>query len=410
MLLADDNADMRRYVRRLLLTAGYTVEAVADGTTALAAARRQTPDLLLADVMMPGLDGFELVEALRADPALSAVPVLLLSARAGEEARIEGLDAGADDYLTKPFSARELVARVASALELARVRAESDRTLREEARTLETLNRDRHDGRGRARPRARGSARDRCRDRAQRRGFGSFFYNVLDEHGEAYMLYSLSGVPREAFSRFPMPRNTAVFAPTFSGEGIVRSADITARSALRQEHAAPRDARGSSAGAQLSRRRRSSRAPARCSAACSSATPSRRVRRARRTADRRRSRCRRRSRSTTRDSTRPPSAEIAERRQTEAALRESEERFRTMADNAPVMVWVTDAAGACTYLSRSWYEFSGQSEAAGLGFGWLDTVHPDDRARARAIFLEANARQEPFRLEYQLRRADGDYR
>ena len=93
ILLADDNADMRDYLRRLL-GQHWTVEVVADGTVALAAARAQVPDLVLADVMMPGLDGFALLQALRADPHTRQVPIILLSARAGEEARIEGLEAG----------------------------------------------------------------------------------------------------------------------------------------------------------------------------------------------------------------------------------------------------------------------------------------------------------------------------
>ena len=125
VLLADDNADMRDYVTRLL-SAQYDVEAVADGSAALAAVRRQLPDLVLADVMMPNLDGFALLRELRGDSQLSAIPVLLLSARAGEEARVEGWSAGADDYLVKPFSARELLARVESHLNLARVRREAD--------------------------------------------------------------------------------------------------------------------------------------------------------------------------------------------------------------------------------------------------------------------------------------------
>lgn len=124
VLLADDNADMRNYVRALL-SASYKVEAVADGAQALEAARRHRPDLVLCDVMMPNLNGFELLQALRADPQLSEVPVVMLSARAGEEARIEGLEAGADDYVVKPFHARELLARVGATLELAALRRES---------------------------------------------------------------------------------------------------------------------------------------------------------------------------------------------------------------------------------------------------------------------------------------------
>ena len=126
VLLADDNADMRDYLRRLL-SERYAVEAVSDGQAALEAAQRRRPDLVLSDVMMPRLDGFGLLRALRGDDNLRDVPVILLSARAGEEASVEGLEAGADDYLIKPFSARELLARVRANLDLAALRREAVR-------------------------------------------------------------------------------------------------------------------------------------------------------------------------------------------------------------------------------------------------------------------------------------------
>jgi len=125
VLLADDNADMRAYISSLLVADGFAVETVGDGQAALVAARRQVADLILADVMMPGLGGFGLLQAWRADPRLQDVPFLLLSARAGKEARIEGLEAGADDYLTKPFLARELIVRVAATLTRVRDRREA---------------------------------------------------------------------------------------------------------------------------------------------------------------------------------------------------------------------------------------------------------------------------------------------
>jgi signal transduction histidine kinase len=134
ILLADDNADMRSYARRLLAER-WQVEAVADGAAALAAARREPPDLVLSDVMMPGLDGYALLRALRADPRTRDIPIILLSARAGEESRVEGLAAGAEDYLAKPFWGRELIARVSTHLELSRLRRES----REEHRKLYAL-------------------------------------------------------------------------------------------------------------------------------------------------------------------------------------------------------------------------------------------------------------------------------
>jgi signal transduction histidine kinase/CheY-like chemotaxis protein len=97
VLIADDNADMREYLARLLCNDGYHVDAVADGQLALEAVRADLPDMVISDVMMPRLDGLALVAALRSDPRTAAVPVLLLSARAGQEASIEGLQAGTDD-------------------------------------------------------------------------------------------------------------------------------------------------------------------------------------------------------------------------------------------------------------------------------------------------------------------------
>ncbi|SFB57096.1 GAF sensor hybrid histidine kinase [Rhizobium sp. NFR07] len=226
IVLADDNADMREYVSRLL-SPEYDVETVSDGLAALEAIRSRRPDLVLSDVMMPRLDGFGLIQAIRQDPGLAELPVIILSARAGEEASVEGLNAGAEDYLVKPFSARELTARVAATLAMARVRREMGERLREEARSLETLNRVGSVIAGELDlDRAVQAVTDAATELTGAE-FGSFFYNVFDEKGESYMLYTLSGVPREAFSSFPMPRNTAVFGPTFAGEGIVRVDDIT---------------------------------------------------------------------------------------------------------------------------------------------------------------------------------------
>jgi len=218
ILVVDDNVDMRNYVRRLL-GSRWEIETAADGQEALEAVRARKPDLVLSDVMMPRLDGFGLLRELRREDAFRDLPVILLSARAGEDARVEGLDASADDYLTKPFSARELIARVNANLETALLRREA-----------------------------------------------------------------------------------------------------------------------------------------------------------------------------TRD------------------LRESEARFRNLAEHAPVMMWMTDPTGSLTYLNRQWTEFTGQLQEEALGFGAWEALHPEDRQRARSAFLEANAGRAPFRIEYRLRRSDGGYR
>ena len=137
ILLCDDNADIRRYVCQLLVAQGWHVQAVENGDAALRLLKAKKFDLVLADVMMPKLDGFGLVRALRSDDETRLLPVILLSARAGEEARVEGLDAGADDYLVKPFAARELVARVRAHLSAASERKQAARVAEVARKTAE---------------------------------------------------------------------------------------------------------------------------------------------------------------------------------------------------------------------------------------------------------------------------------
>jgi signal transduction histidine kinase/DNA-binding response OmpR family regulator len=350
LLVADDNADMRDHIVRLLRPIGYEVATVADGEAALASMRARKPDLLISDVMMPRLDGFGLLREIRADADLRATPVLMLSARAGEEAAVDGIQAGADDYLTKPFAARELIARVNANLSIARARlavAEQIRASELRLRRLfenapgfiailngpdlifEFVNKtyirmfgDRdylgrpfeevfvelgastiirnvfqtgqryravavparlegdisyaldfvvepirdadgivtgvflegHDVSERNRAETALLEESRTLDTLNRSGiaiaaeldlsrlvqmvtdagvdvtgaqFGAFFHVVNDRGAESYMLYSLSGVHRAAFEHFPMPRQTSVFGPTFRGERVIRSGDIT---------------------------------------------------------------------------------------------------------------------------------------------------------------------------------------
>jgi signal transduction histidine kinase/CheY-like chemotaxis protein len=218
VLLADDNADMRDYVRRLLAER-YRVVSVADGLTALETARRSSPDLVVSDVMMPGLDGFELLHALRGEAATREMPIVLLSARAGEEARIEGLRAGADDYLVKPFSAKELIAKVESQLKLVQLRREA----RNESEVLNQVSS------------SLSSELDmsvllqKITDAGTRltgARFGAFLHNTSEGQPEPSALYTLSGAPLDALELLGRPRVTPIFAPTFRGEGVIRSDDV----------------------------------------------------------------------------------------------------------------------------------------------------------------------------------------
>ncbi|MEU5105693.1 SpoIIE family protein phosphatase [Streptomyces sp. NPDC021354] len=138
LLVADDNADVRGYLKDLLAPE-HDVLLAGDGRAALETALSHPVDLVLTDVMMPRLDGFALVRALRQDPRTTRLPIIVLTARAGEEAMVRGLRAGADDYLAKPFSARQLLARVRANLELSRLREQVLTESRRHAATLTSL-------------------------------------------------------------------------------------------------------------------------------------------------------------------------------------------------------------------------------------------------------------------------------
>ena len=116
VLIVEDDRDIADLIAHYLQKAGHTAEIVPSGTAALPRARDNAPDLLILDRMLPGMDGLLVCQALRADPATAAIPIIMLTARGEESERIQGLELGADDYVTKPFSPRELMARVAALL------------------------------------------------------------------------------------------------------------------------------------------------------------------------------------------------------------------------------------------------------------------------------------------------------
>jgi two-component system alkaline phosphatase synthesis response regulator PhoP len=116
ILIVEDDRDIAHLIVHYLTNAGHETEVVGNGADALAVLRRTPAELVILDRMLPGLDGLEVCRAMRADSGLAAIPVIMLTARAEESDRIVGLELGADDYVTKPFSPRELVARVAALL------------------------------------------------------------------------------------------------------------------------------------------------------------------------------------------------------------------------------------------------------------------------------------------------------
>ena len=138
ILIVDDNSDMQNHIARLLRPF-WNLSRASDGAAALEAIQQEAPDLVLSDVMMPRMNGVELLRALRANPRTNTIPIILLSARAGEDAVLEGLETGADDYMVKPFSARELLTRVRTHLEMARVRKSVTEAARQQAETRASL-------------------------------------------------------------------------------------------------------------------------------------------------------------------------------------------------------------------------------------------------------------------------------
>ena len=339
---------MRGYVARLLASEGWEVEAVADGRAALAAARRHRPDLVLADVMMPRLGGLGLVAALREEAGLAEVPVVLLSARAGEEARVEGLEAGADDYVTKPIVARELLARVRSNLALARLRREAAaRVRRSEARLQAAV-----DLVGLA-PYSWDPATGALEwDDRLRAMWG------LPPGAPVDTEVFLAGLHPEdrprveaAIARCTDPAGDGVYALEYRvigiGDGIERWVATYGRTFFEDGRAV------GFVGAAL---------------------------------------------------------DVTERKRAEARLRASEERFRQLADLAPAFIWFSDADGGVRHINARWHDYTGQTPEEALDHGTVRAVHPDDVAPMFADWEEASRRGVPFENEFRCRRRDGAYR
>jgi PAS domain S-box-containing protein len=350
ILLVDDNADMRDYLARLLSAKGWAVEAVGDGAAALAASRRRRPGLVLADVMMPGLSGLELAAALRREPGFAEVPVILLSARAGEEARIDGLGTGADDYLVKPFAARELLARVASHLQLARLRREAAAQVqRSEARLQAAV-----DLVGLS-PYAWDPATGALEwDDRLRAIWG------LPPGAPVDVDVFLAGIHPDdralveaAIAACIDPAGNGVYHLEYRvvgiGDGVERWVSTYGRTFFEDGRPV------SFVGAAL---------------------------------------------------------DVTDRKRAEAALRESEARFREFADHSASVLWVTDLEGSrIEYLSPAFEAVWGRSPRTmpqGLEL-WTESIHPEDRAHALEA-MERVRRGEATVAQYRIRRPEGGVR
>jgi PAS domain S-box-containing protein len=342
ILLADDNADMRDYVNNLL-NQRYVIETVPDGVAALAAIRKQPPDLLLTDVMMPEMDGFELLRELRANPSTREIPTILLSARAGEESRVEGLEAGADDYLIKPFSARELVARVESTLKMAQLRREATKQemkLRIEAETI--------------------------KDQLEAvlssisEGFVVFDHDWRYTYINNRLLQMLGTTKEEILGKtiwqvFPDTVETEIY--TKFHQAVAEQKPIhfeyfyTKWNRWFENHVYP-----SSNGASVF------------------------------------------------------TQEITERKQALQALQESEERYRTLANAVPQMMWINTPDGEPQFFNHHNYEYVGAKPQKHQDFNQLEYVHPEDISTLIAAKTKSIQTGEGYEIEVRLKRYDNTYR
>lgn len=358
VVLADDNADMRDYLRRLL-SSRYEVESVSDGAAALASIRSNTPALVIADVMMPRLDGFGLMRAIRNDAALRSLPVILLSARAGEEARVEGLQAGADDYVVKPFSAREFLVRISSRLEIARLRemaAQSEQLLRLEAQAereklrgliaqapavvallrgpehvFEVVNREYCHTVGRSETELIGKPIREALPEIQDQPFPALLDEVY-RTGKAFTASEMRAqLDRHGDGRLEEVYFNFIYQPWTDSSGqvagiIVHAVDVTAQ--------------------VLARRR----------------------------------------------------------------VEESERQLQTLADSIPQLAWMADPDGYITWYNRRWYEFTGTTPEQMAGWGWRSVHDPEILPQVLQRWRESLDTGDPFEMEFPLRGADGEYR
>ncbi|GBE90299.1 ATP-binding protein [Nostoc cycadae] len=344
ILLVDDNADMRDYVQRLL-SLQYEVETVGDGIAALASIRQKMPDIVLTDIMMPKLDGFGLLQELRANPETQTLPVILLSARAEEESCVAGLNIGADDYLIKPFSVKELLARVDANLKMAKIRQELahyEQRLRLEAETA-------------------------------RNQIATILESITDAFVAFDHEWRYTYVNEQATRLLQKTREQLlgkhVWQEVFPEiVGMLSYQEL--HRAINQQVAVVLEEFIEPIGKWLEIH----------------AYPSP-------------------------DGLAVYFRNITERKQSESALRQSEERYRSLVAATSAVVWMTNPFGEFIDLQPSWEEYTGQSWNDYAGWGWLQMIHPEDQEQVQKQWQQALAEKTFYEIESRLwHHSTGEYR
>lgn len=348
VLVADDNADMRHYILRLLRER-YDVVAVADGLAALAEIRRRPPDLVLSDIMMPQLDGAGLVRTLRADPALQTIPIILLSARAGEESRVEGLEQGADDYLVKPFGARDLLARVATHLNLARIRRDAEAAMLRTKTFLERIT---------------ASTPDVLFVFDLQEGSPVYVNRSLDTV-LGYSLAQLHAMPGDPLSCLVHPEDLPAVREWL--DGFQSAPDDEVREHVHQVRHSDGTYRRFLVRATVFERTGDGRAKQIIGSA----------------------------------------RDVTDQQRAEEALRRSEARFRAIVSQATAAVAQTDLTGRFLFVNRRFCNLLGYSESELLGMRMQEVTDPEDLPHNLELFHRLVNGGPDFILEKRYRRKDG---
>ncbi|MGL5063562.1 MAG: response regulator, partial [Microcoleus sp.] len=393
ILVVDDDRIVAQSLQLLLRHCNYAVDIAVDGEAALQMADAFDYHLVLLDVLLPRLNGIEVCQQLRKQGFRQ--PILLLTGQGETQQKAIALNAGADDYVVKPFDNDELVARIQALFR--RGATVGDPILSWNHLSLDPNTR-------------RVAYQDRLlvltpKEYAILELFLRFQETVFSARVILDRAWSSLESPGEEVVRYHIKdlrqKLMAVGAPKDTIETVYRVGyrlnPLYASSTPVQVDRTPNDPQVDELRSVNDRLQTVLEQLRSTQAALQQKNQELEI--AGRTIEQQRQQLQ-------------AARDELEQRVTErtAALRESEERFRNMADRAPVMVWVTDPTGYCTYLNQSWYDFSGQTEETGLGFGWFNAVHPDDREIAQSAFLTANERREAFQLEFRFRRRDGEYR
>lgn len=358
ILVADDHLESRDYLRRLMVDRGDSVLEAATGEEALEIARRECPDLVLSDVLMPIMDGFELLQQLRLDPATRSIPVILLSGAYHEDAsQTLAAAGGASALLTKPYRKTELLAAIDAATRDATAHSVAPEFEREHMRVLMDKLSEKTTEAERA-----GETLRQSESQMQ-----AMFESALD----AMLVADDEG-------RSLMANRAACQLTGYSCDELLKLKvdDLT------RESWGALVAMGDHSGEMTLLRKDGSSVPTEYSMVANFAPEL--------------------SLCVLRD--------ISTRKAAEEALVKSRDSAVALLNDFPGLIWRSGVDGKCDYFNRTWLEFTGRTFEQELGDGWLESVHPEDRESAMGGYLDAFHAQRPFVLEYRLRRHDGEYR